>query len=62
MKLYDKIIKICGTTNFMRGLNYQANKIKIIETEDIEKYIDAKFQIQSEKIDRNYTVKITVDK
>ena len=40
MKLYDKIIKICGTTNFMRGLNYQANKIKIIETEDIEKYRD----------------------
>ncbi|MDD6323698.1 MAG: DEAD/DEAH box helicase [Bacilli bacterium] len=62
MKLYDKIIKICGTTNFMRGLNYQANKIKIIETDDIEKYRDAKFQIQSEKIDRNYTVKITVDK
>ena len=32
MRLYDKVIRICGTTDFMKGLNYQANKIKLIKT------------------------------
>ena len=34
MRLYDKVIRMCGTADFIKGLNYKANKVKLIKNED----------------------------
>ncbi len=62
MRLYDKVIRICGTTDFMKGLNYQANKVKLIKTIDEDYYRRAYFNITSERIDKDYKVEVLVDK
>ena len=62
MRLYDKVIRICGTTDFMKGLNYQANKIKIIKMEDTDYLRRAYFKVTSERINRDYDVQVLVDK
>ena len=62
MRLYDKVIRMCGTTDFMKGLNYQANKIKLIKTIDDENYRRAYFNITSERISKDYKVEVLVDK
>ncbi len=62
MRLYDKVIKICGTTDFMKGLNYQANKIKLIKMEDTAYLRRAYFKVTSERINRDYDVQVLVDK
>ena len=62
MRLYDKVIKICGTTDFMKGLNYQANKIQLIKMEDTAYLRRAYFKVTSERINRDYDVQVLVDK
>ncbi len=62
MRLYDKVIRICGTTDFMKGLNYQANKVKLISIDDIDYLRRAYFKVKSERIDTDYDVEILVDK
>ena len=62
MSLYDKVIRICGTTDFMKGLNYQANKVKLIKTIDEDYYRHAYFNITSERIDKDYKVEVLIDK
>ena len=62
MSLYDKVIRICGTTDFMKGLNYQANKVKLIKTIDEDYYRRAYFNITSERIDKDYKVEVLIDK
>ena len=56
MRLYDKIIRMCGTADFIKGLNYKANKVKLIKTEDEDYYRRAYFNVTSERIDKNYKV------
>ena len=48
MRLYDKVIRICGTTDFMKGLNYQANKVKLTKIEDEDGIREAYFSYQME--------------
>ncbi len=62
MRLYDKVIRICGTTDFMKGLNYQANKVKLTSIDDIDYLRRAYFKVKSERIDTDYDVEILVDK
>ncbi len=62
MRLYDKVIHICGTSDFVKGLNYKANKIKLIKTEDFDNQRKADFSITSERIDKEYKVQILVDR
>ena len=62
MRLYDKVIRICGTTDFVKGLNYKANKVKLIKTEDEDNYRHAYFKVISERIDKEYNVYISVDR
>ena len=62
MRLYDKVIRMCGTADFIKGLNYKANKVKLIKTEDEDYYRRAYFNVTSERIDKNYKVEILVDK
>ena len=62
MRLYDKVIRICGTTDFVKGLNYKANKVKLIKTEDEDNYRHAYFKVTSERIDKEYNVYISVDR
>ena len=62
MRLYDKVIKICGTTDFMKGLNYQANKIKLIKMEDTAYLRRLILKVTSERINRDYDVQVLVDK
>lgn len=62
MRLYDKVIRICGTSDFVKGLNYKANKVKLIKTEDIDYSRKASFSVTSERIERDYNVEILVDR
>lgn len=62
MRLYDKVIRICGTTDFVKGLNYKANKVKLIKTIDEDNYRHAYFKVTSERIDKEYNVYISVDR
>ena len=62
MRLYDKVIRICGTTDFMKGLNYQANRVKLMKTIDEDYYRRAYFNMTSERIDKDYKVEVLVDK
>ena len=62
MRLYDKVIRMCGTADFIKGLNYKANKVKLIKTEDEDYYRRAYFNVTSERIDKTYKVEILVDK
>lgn len=62
MRLYDKVIKLCGTTDFVKGLNYKANKVKLIKTLDEDNLRHAYFKVTSERIDRNYDVYVMVSK
>ncbi len=62
MRLYDKVIRICGTTDFVKGLNYKANKVKLIKTEAEDNYRHAYFKVTSERIDKEYNVYISVDR
>ena len=62
MRLYDKVIRMCGTADFIKGLNYKANKVKLIKTEDEDYYRRAYFNVTSERIDKNYKVEILVYK
>ena len=62
MKLYDKVIRICGTSDFIKGLNYKANKVKLVKTEDDEYLRRAFFKVTSERINKDYNVEIVVDK
>ena len=52
MRLYDKVIRMCGTADFIKGLNYKANKVKLIKTEDEDYYRRAYFNVTSERIDK----------
>ena len=61
MKLYDKVIRICGTTDFMKGLNYQSNKIKLIKSEKENIVKRNYFKIISERVDKEYDVEVITD-
>ncbi len=62
MRLYDKVIRICGTTDFMKGLNYQANKVKLTKIEDEDGIREAYFSVTSERINFDYHVYLLLNK
>ena len=62
MRLYDKVIRICGTTDFMKGLNYQANKVKLSKIEDEDDFREAYFNVTSERINFDYHVYLLLNK
>ena len=62
MRLYDKVIRICGTTDFMKGLNYQANKVKLTKIEDEDNFREAYFSVTSERINFDYHVYLLLNK
>ena len=62
MRLYDKVIRICGTTDFMKGLNYQANKVKLAKIEDEDNFREAYFSVTSERINFDYHVYLLLNK
>lgn len=62
MRLYDKVIRICGTTDFMKGLNYQANKVKLTKIEDEDNFREAYFNVTSERINFDYHVYLLLNK
>lgn len=61
MRLYDKVIRLCGTTDFMKGLNYQANKVKLINIDDTDILRKCDFKVTSERTSEVYDVGIIVD-
>lgn len=62
MRLYDKVIKLCGTNDFVKGLNYKANKVKLIKIIDDEPFRRAYFNVTSERINKDYKVEIIINK
>ena len=62
MRLYDKVIRICGTTDFMKGLNYQANKVKLTKIKDEDDFREAYFNVTSERINFDYHVYLLLNK
>lgn len=62
MRLYDKVIRICGTTDFIKGLNYQANKVKLTKIEDEDDFREAYFNVTSERINFDYHVYLLLNK
>lgn len=60
MRFYDKVIKICGITDFMKGLNYQANKVKLTNMDD-DILRKCEFKVNSERTNAVYNVTILVN-
>lgn len=61
-KIYDKVIETFGPRDFLKGMNYQANKVKLIKVEEAfgNKILYSK--VTSQRTDEKYDVTLTVGK